>query len=108
MAPKTEVNYDHVYSLSSVLSGRATDLQGISDGISRQTKLADPEISAGQAFIQKVWSMAVHILSTDEQLTSTKVDKSVMIYSKGDKTVGTQIAETNPTPHPTGGHNVPQ
>ncbi|HVX43029.1 MAG TPA: hypothetical protein VHC49_04065 [Mycobacteriales bacterium] len=100
MAPKTEVDYDHMYSLSSVLSGRATDLQGISDGISKQKKLANKEISAGQEFIQKVWSKAVHILSADEQLTSTKVDKSVMVYSKGDKTVGKQIAETNPdNPH---------
>lgn len=88
MGPKPiQVDCGDMQSLSSVLGGRAKDLNDVSGWISGQALLSHPKISGGQSRVQTVWSKAVALLHQDMSLTSGKVDKSVEVYEKNDKTV---------------------
>jgi len=101
---KVSVDYDTVESLASVLGQRAKDLSDVSGWISGLSTLQNGDVSAGQSFVQKVWSTAVSLLGQDVALTSGKVDKSVNVYEKGDTTVGIQLQAS--VPHATGGRAV--
>jgi len=87
---KITVDYDTVESLSSVLGDRASDLRDVSGFIGGLSTLLNADVGAGQAFVQKVWSTAVGLLSDDLGLTSTKTTKAGNVYEKNDLTVGIQ------------------
>lgn len=109
MAPKTEaplqVKPGEVRSLSSVIGSRASDLSGISGGISGQVKLAQPDLNSGQSTLQRMWSQAVSTLSDDLWLTVSKIDGAVAVYEKDDKTVGISM-DPPPQPRAIGGRRA--
>ncbi|HVX43672.1 MAG TPA: hypothetical protein VHC49_07290 [Mycobacteriales bacterium] len=106
MAPKTdaplEVAPGEVRSLSSVLGSRASDLSGISGGISSQTLFAQKDLNGGQSTLQRIWSQAVSALSDDLWMAVSKIDGAVAVYEKNDQTVGISM-DPPPQPRSVGG-----
>lgn len=88
MTGKVRVDYDSVQSLSGVVKGRSTDASSISSQISSQTVLAHAKLKGPQTTAQSNWSRVLGLLAQDLEITSGRIDTSVTVYQKGDKSVG--------------------
>ena len=93
-----DVDTRSVRTLSSVLTGRGTDLRSVAGRIGHTAGVSNAEVTAGLSFARRVWSEAAHTLADGVTFTAGKVDTAIRVYEQADRTVGTAAKDATTTP----------
>ena len=98
MSDGYDVDTRSVRTLSSVLTGRGTDLQSVADRVRHSANARNADVTAGLSFARQVWAQAVHVLGEGITLAAGKVDTAIRVYEQADHTVGTAATNATNTP----------